>query len=463
MRTLGVTHTVCPICRDLIAAKVVTDGSDVYYHSVCPAHGPSERFVRSDVGEYLRAQRYVKPAWVPRQFSGRDDVPCPAGCGFCRRHEQHVCLPIVEITSRCDLACPICLTDAAGDEDMTVEQFGVILDGLIAAEGQVDVLNLSGGEPLMHPGLVGLLDEALRRPEIVRVSVSTNGLALLTRADLLDALKQRNVAVSLQFDGFNDDVYTQLRGRPLLEEKLATLDRLAEWDIPTSLTVTAAAGVNDDQFGGLLDLLFGRDHVISMMIQPLAFAGRAAALTGRMGRLTLPDVVRLLGAAGDPRVVSSDFVPLPCSHPLCFSLAYYLMLDGGGSAALSRLVDAPTMMDTLANRGVFGLDPGDHTRLTDLVYDLWSGPAGSVPDAGAVLATLRGILDEATCECFDPRRVFTIAERKIKSIFIHAFQDAETFDLARCRRCCNAYPQPDGRLMPVCVYNVLHRGRTGAK
>ena len=46
-----------------------------------------------------------------------------------------------------------------------------------------------------------------------------------------------------------------------------------------------------------------------------------------------------------------------------------------------------------------------------------------------------------------------------KSIFIHAFQDAETFDLARARRCCNAYPQPDGSLMPACVYNVLRRNR----
>ena len=57
----------------------------------------------------------------------------------------------------------------------------------------------------------------------------------------------------------------------------------------------------------------------------------------------------------------------------------------------------------------------------------------------------------------------TVAERRIKSIFIHAFQDVETFDLSRVRRCCQAYPQPDGRLIPICVHNVLRRKPNGVE
>ena len=79
------------------------------------------------------------------------------------------------------------------------------------------------------------------------------------------------------------------------------------------------------------------------------------------------------------------------------------------------------------------------------------------PDSQAVMQTLRRLLDEITCEKFDCRRVFMSTERRVKSIFIHAFQDAETFDLARVRRCCNGYPQPDGRLMPACIHNVMGR------
>ena len=77
-----------------------------------------------------------------------------------------------------------------------------------------------------------------------------------------------------------------------------------------------------------------------------------------------------------------------------------------------------------------------------------------------ILAALRKILkDLQQCACaaggFDPRRVFSVVERKVKSVFIHAFQDADTFDLARARRCCNAYPQPDGRLLPG-LGHLLH-------
>ena len=86
---------------------------------------------------------------------------------------------------------------AFGDDDITLEEWKMvhetrrILDRLVAAERQIDVLNFSGGEPLVHPDLLGLVDEALARPEIVRVSISTNGLALLARPELVDRMTRR--------------------------------------------------------------------------------------------------------------------------------------------------------------------------------------------------------------------------------------------------------------------------------
>jgi uncharacterized radical SAM superfamily Fe-S cluster-containing enzyme len=133
------------------------------------------------------------------------------------------------------------------------------------------------------------------------------------------------------------------------------------------------------------------------------------------------------------------------------------MLDNGGSVSLNKLVDSFRMMDTLANRTVFGLDNQEYEKLKDLVYEIWSGPCGCAPDSEKVMTTLRSILDEISRAGFEPRKAFTIAQRRIKSIFIHSFQDAGNFDLSRVRRCCQAYPQVDGRLMPICVHNVLGR------
>ena len=472
MRTLGITHSVCETCLAIVPAKVVEKEGSVFFEKFCPQHGSSVARVHSNVDDYLRSLTYVKPAWTPREFAGDQTVACPEGCGFCGRHEQHLCMPLVEITSRCNLACPICLVDAGRPWDMGLDDFRRILDGLIAAERQIDILNFSGGEPLLHPGLLEMIDLALARPEIVRVSISTNGLALLDDRELLDRLQARKVVVSLQFDGFKDDVYVTLRGRPLLAEKTRILEMLAERDVSTSLVMTIAGGVNDDQLPAVVNHLFSKPNVVSLMIQPLAMAGRAKNMPGGAARLTVPDVVEMLDRAWIVPTSAEDFSPLPCSHPLCFSQAFYLMLDGGGIVPLDRLLDRPRRLEALANRTIFGLDAEDQDRVKDMIYEIWSNAADAKDspheaepsDSGIcpcmsekIITTMRGMLDEVSAGRFDPRRTFSISERRVKSIFIHAFQDAETFDLARVRRCCNAYPQPDGRLMPACVHNVLGR------
>jgi 7,8-dihydro-6-hydroxymethylpterin dimethyltransferase len=461
MKTLGITHSVCPECSRIVPAKIIEQLDEVCFEKFCPEHGVARNLIRRDMDDYLRTLRYVKPAWVPETFAGDCSAPCPTGCGYCQRHEQHLCMPIIEITSRCDLTCPICLVDAGRNWDISMAEFNHLLDVLIAAERQIDILNLSGGEPLMHPELLALVDTALSRAEIVRVSISTNGLALLRQPELVKHLQDRNVVISLQFDGFDQAVYEVLRGRPLLEQKMKMLEILRESGISTSLTMTAAGGVNEDQFPTVLDYFFANSHIVSLMIQPLAFAGRGKKLDGSVKRLTIPDIVKLLASTGISQICESDFLPLPCSHPLCFSLAFYLMLDDGNKIAIGKLLDASQWLDMLANRTVFGLDEGEQQRMKDLIYDLWSGPAGNAPDSEAVMRTLRNILDEMAAKKFDPRRAFSITERRIKSIFIHAFQDAETFDLARVRRCCNAYPQPNGTLAPACVHNVLGGRRVG--
>jgi uncharacterized radical SAM superfamily Fe-S cluster-containing enzyme len=465
VRTLGITHSVCENCGQIMPAKIISDGSDVFFKKLCVVHGESTSLIYNNLEKYLQTQRYVKPAWIPKKFSGQSNKPCPEGCGFCDRHEQHLCMPIVEITSRCNLACPICIADAGRKWDITLEQFNELVANLIIAESQIDVFNISGGEPLMHPKILEIIDNALNHQEIVRVSISTNGLVLLDKPSLVQQLKERNVVISLQFDGFDDKVYEILRGSKLLKQKLEILDLLKKSQISTSLTVTAANEINTSQFPAIAEYFFTNSHIISMMIQPLSFAGRGVNLSGKIKRLTIYDVTRLLGEMGEKRIKTPDFAPLPCSHPSCFYLAFYLMLNDGNSISLNQLVDATKMMDLLANKTVFGLDSEEQDSLKDLVYEIWSGPAGSVPDSEEVMKTLRRILNQmsssCSCSCFDPRKAFTIAERNIKSIFIHAFQDAENFDLSRVRRCCQAYPQIDGKIIPACVHNVLGRNNNG--
>lgn len=457
-RLLGITESTCPTCRKLVPTRVLGIEGGVWFDKYCPEHGGDLVFIRRDVEDYLRTQRVVKPASVPQGFAGDAGKPCPEGCGFCERHEQHLCLPIIEITEACDLACPICLVDAGGDRQISRQAFSTMLDGILAREPQIDVLNLSGGEPTLHPDLLGLVDEALARPAIIRTSLSTHGLHLLRDRALAEELKRRDVVISLQFDGWKDATYRTLRGRAMADEKRAVLDLLGELDLTTSLTFTAAKGVNEDSLGEALDLLFTRDHVVSLMVQPLAYEGRATRTQGPEERLSIPDILDLMEATG--RVRRSDFSPLPCCHPVCFSLAFFMAGSDGEALSLGRLFDADTCLDAVKNRAIFGLDEGAHERLKGLIYELWSGPAASVPESRQVLRTVQQLLRQLNerCGCaFDPRAAFKAGERAVKSVFVHAFMDVDTFDLARARRCCNGYPQEDGTVLPACVRNVRPR------
>jgi len=183
---------------------------------------------------------------MPLAF-GTKALGCPDSCGICPQHEQHVCLPILEITDHCNWECPICLVTNPGSHHWTREEVARVLDGLIRSEGQIDVLNLSGGEPTLNPYFREIVEECVSRKQILRVSVSTNGSMLARNRELLEFLAERRVIVSLQFDGLDDEIYRTLRGRPLLAEKRRLIDLCGELDSSMSLTATVASGVNDNQ------------------------------------------------------------------------------------------------------------------------------------------------------------------------------------------------------------------------
>ena len=462
MKALGVTHSVCEACRAIVPAKVFEQGGDVFFEKFCPEHGTSRSKVRADVDDYLRTLRYVKPAWVPQEFSGNSTRPCPDGCGYCSRHEQHLCMPIVEITSRCDLACPVCLVDAGRPWDLSREELSKMLDRLIAAERQIDVLNLSGGEPLVHPDLLGLVDEALRRPEIVRVSISTNGLSLLADPGLADQLGQRNVVVSLQFDGFEAATYARMRGRgELAAIKRDLVETLVAEDLAASLTVTLARGVNERELPAILDLFLAHDNLLSMTIQPFSHEGGGLGFVhDPLDRVTIPEVIRLLADGSRGVVDSGDFTPLPCCHPTCFCLTFLLRVQGGGWLPIKRILPVDDYLDLIRNRSYASPDDSNVDRMRNLMYELWSGPVAQLPQSEGALKTIKAILRQIeAARGPSPKETVRIAERRMKSIYIHQFMDAETFDVSRVRRCCTVYPKEDGRFYPMCVYNVLHRGR----
>lgn len=478
---LTTTRSTCRTCRRLVPAQLLIEDNSVWMLKECPEHGRQKARVHGDADAYRKLGGFHRKATTPLAFATKAEG-CPDSCGFCPEHEQHVCLPILEITDHCNWNCPICLVNNPGTHHWTREETARVLDGLIRSEGQVDVVNLSGGEPTLNPHFREIVEECVSRKEILRVSVSTNGSVLVRDRELLRFLAERRVIVSLQFDGLSDEIHQVLRGRPLTGEKLRLLDLCGELDAPMSLTATVARGVNDTRLAQIADLLFKHDHILSVMFQPASYAGSAARLGRPDQAVTIPDVIAAIDGAGGGVVSPGAFSPLPCSHPACFSLAFFLKIGAGQFVPVKNMVDSNRYLDLIQNRAIFGTDARSFGVINDAVYDLWSDPGRMLVDPARglrsgpsdsgkpcacnpfatdkVLKAVRGMLDAAQpAGRFSPQKAMAVGERAVKSIFIHQFMDPETFDLSRARKCCQVYPQLDGRLLPVCVRNCRGPGK----
>jgi uncharacterized radical SAM superfamily Fe-S cluster-containing enzyme len=449
------TRSVCPVCRALIPAKIVFAGESVYLLKRCTAHCHFRSLVERDKRRYLASFEVSKPAVYPLEVSHTSFEGCGRSCGLCPEHQQHTCLPIIEITDYCNMSCPVCLVKNTHRRHMSVADFSATIGALIRAEGTLDLINISGGEPTLHPELLTLIDCA-RRDEIVNISLSTNGRIFLKNQALLDGLIERGVYLSLQFDGFDDAIYREIRGEALLEEKLRLLELLEQAGAKASLVMTVVRGINEHHIGAMTDLLLEKAFLKSLMIQPIIFSNPGYAYDEEKA-MTMSDVVSALGTTQGVDLHPDDITCLPCSHPACFSLAYLLKLQDGSFIPLTRLIDAREYLDVIKNRTTPGLDAASFDTVKEKIYELWSA-SGTVPDSEKILATVRSLLCElGRCGSDpDPRAVFSVAENNIKSIFIHSFMDHHTFDLSRAMKCCTQYAQLNDQ-QPCCIRNAAIR------
>jgi 7,8-dihydro-6-hydroxymethylpterin dimethyltransferase len=452
------TTSTCPHCLALIDAAVTIRDDRVYFVKDCARCGPSQALVSEDAAYYVRAYGFARAGTEPLIFRNEVVHGCPTDCGTCNDHEQHTCLPIVEVTDHCNLECPICIVNNQYSKHMSTDAFRRIVDGFVEAEGLCESLALSGGEPTSHPDILELVRIATR-PEILRVVIITNGLRLGKDRAFAEAIKESGAYIALQLDGFTADTHEAIRGRDLCEEKAAALRVLEELEIPTQLIFVATKGINDHQIGQAVELLLAKDHILSLNFQPAAFTGYGGGKFAHdpMNRLTIPGVIRCVAEQTDV-LRYEDFFPLPCSHPQCVSLTYLLKLDDGTAVPFARFVDFTKYGTLLRSSATLPASTEVEDALHDVIHDVFARQ-DEIPRGKDILRALRRTLDEMfPSRPLTPREQTLASERQSKSIFLHHYMDRHDFDLERLRKCCHHYPQENGKIMPACGFNMFHRG-----
>ena len=436
------TRSVCPQCLTQIDATIaITDGK-VIMHKQCPRHGEFEVLLSSDARMYLDSLPYNRPGRSPLAFSTEVIKGCPDDCGLCPEHRQHTCAALIEITSRCNLECPVCFADSKLGFDLSVAQVERMLDRFVELEGKPEVVQFSGGEPTLHPDLIAMIRAASQKG-IKMVMVNTNGIRIAEDDAFLARLADVKPTVYLQFDGFSQKSQEKLRGKNLVSIKLKALDRLAQAKLDVVLVPTVDKRANHDQLGEIVK--FGLKHpaVHGIAFQPVTHGGRYGSDWDPLDRETIPDVIHGLAAQTDGLLVESDFIPVPCCHPTCRS-ATYIYLDGDKATPLPRMVEVDKYLNYVVNRTLPEIKP----EVLEALEGLWS--AASVPGRPSTVSRFLS----ACCDVPFINKA-ALLKRHVFTIVIQDFADAFTMDLNVLHKCCVGQLIPDGRMIPFCAYNSL--------
>jgi len=456
----GLTNSVCSQCFRKTEAKIIFQEHGVYLLKHCPVHGQEQVLIADDIDYYKQCQEFIKPGEMPQRFNTPIKYGCPYDCGLCPDHEQHSCLTLIEVTEKCNLSCPICYADSGTEEfsvnadrprkDRSLSQIETMLDAVVANEGEAQIVQLSGGEPTIHPQFFEIMDLAKTKP-IKHLMINTNGLRIAKDKQFCEKLSQYlpGIEVYLQFDSFEAEPWWELRGADLRQLKAQAIAHLNEFNISTTLVATVKKGLNDGEIGKIIDYGLKQKCVRGVTLQPIQVAGRLENFDPKRDRYTLTELRREI-LQQSKHFKPEDIIPVPC-HPDCLAMGYALKI-AGQVIPLTGLINPTDFVQLAPNSVVYEQDE----QLKQKIFELFStshSPTSSATSLKQLLCCLPMMPVPAG-----------ITYENIFRVMIVQFLDPYNFDVRSVKRSCIHIAHPDGRIIPFDTYNMFYRdGSAGSE
>ncbi len=438
------TISLCPQCLLRIDAKIVFEDNNVYMLKRCPEHGNSKVLIADDIEYYKNIRNYNKPSETPYKFNTQTHYGCPYDCGLCPDHEQHSCLTIIEITDRCNLTCPTCYAGSSPTHGRhrTFEEVKTMLDTIVENEKEPDVVQISGGEPTLHPQFFEILDYAKSLP-IKHLMVNTNGLKIAKDYEFTKRLKSYapDFEIYLQFDSFKEEALYLLRGANLKKIREEAIENLNKLNLSTTLVVTLQKGLNDDEMGKIIEYALKQKCVRGVTFQPTQIAGRLDNFNENTDRITLTEVRRKI--LEQTNIFSSDdLIPVPC-NPDALVMGYVLKLQGK-NIPLTRYINPSDLLDNSKNTIVYEQDKELHSKM----FEIFS--TGTSTDKAS--AKLHSLL----C-CLPFVKAPDLGYDNLFRIIIMQFIDAHNFDVRAIKKSCVHIVNKDNKIIPFETMNLFYR------
>lgn len=469
-RVLSATESLCPVCLQRLPAQRIAEGDAVYLRKTCRVHGEFKTIIWRGLDSYASWGAGCRTPARPPVCASEVNRGCPFDCGLCPDHRQHTCCVVLDVTERCNLACPVCFASAgaAANPDPTADEIVAWCRRLIELGGPFNI-HLSGGEPTVRRDLPEII-RRIRALGYTYIQLNTNGVRVARESGYAQQLKDAGLTcVFLQFDGVTDSVYQAIRGKPLLETKLQAIANCGHHELGVVLVPTLVPGVNTGQIGGILRTAIRLAPAVrAVHFQPVSYFGRYPAGRTDNDRITFPEVIRNIEEQTGGIFKAEHFYPASGENPYCsFHGKFWLDAEKRITAAPRPQVSSccgPAIyappQSTLVQLGAPQPGQGESVRRAQrFVAQHWSYP--SAPEQ-----INSSSLDGIDISSFDR---FLANKKTSFCISGMAFQDAWNIDLERLRECFLHVLSPQQKLVPLCAYNLtgangqtLYRCNTGA-
>lgn len=412
------THSPCPTCSRILETDIVRRDNELYMVKTCPEHGDFDFLFKKDFAFYDKVSRIAQQTEAFRPEEGPD----------CQVSLDHARIISIDLTERCNMECPVCFTNAnsRSSPELTREQ---ILDGLASLPGERYEVTLLGGEPTLREDLPEIIRDIAARGFAIKLI--TNGLRL-EDPRYLRVLREAGLRwVILQFDGFSDEIYTQLRGEPLLDRKYRIIENLSGAGLHVCLAIMLVAGVNDHQVGDLIRYGADHPHIHHLAFLPASSVGRDR-LNLFLDHLAPEDVMRRMEEQTGGRIRERDFLRtmtlmsrihrltghIDFRQRVCF---FPLPIVSNGSRFIPavRLLSPAHLLR----------HPGDLGRIAFLARNFFRIDRVDLP----------------------PELTFVTIEK---------LYNTANLDLSDAKQCNTLYLTPRG-FIPSCMYNAIYRKTCG--
>ncbi len=178
----------------------------------------------------------------------------------------------ISVTDRCNFRCVYCMPDEGvvlqkHDEIMRYEEIVQVVKS--AVRFGIRKIRITGGEPLVRPGLVDLVQMIHEVDGIKDISLTTNGYLLGKYASELKNAGLNRVNISL--DTLKADLFSKITRYGQLQK---VLDGIYEAErvglTPIKLNIVAMRGVNDEEFADFVRLTYENDwHIRFIELMPV--------------------------------------------------------------------------------------------------------------------------------------------------------------------------------------------------